>query len=69
MPTPDSAFLYLSLAEINSPLWVKLKAHYENRLRELRGQNDGPMEEGARNIKIGQISEVKRLLEAGTPQN
>lgn len=67
--TPDSAFLHLSLSDINSPLWATIKAHYENRLRELRGQNDGPMEEGARNIKIGQISEVKRLLEAGTPQN
>ena len=69
MEQSDSPFLHLAPGETASPLWLKLKAHYENRLRELRGKNDGPMTEHERNLHIGKISEVKRLLEMETPQN
>ena len=69
MEQSDSPFLHLAPSETASPLWLKLKAHYENRLRELRGKNDGPMPEADRHLHIGKISEVKRLLEMETPQN
>ena len=46
----------------NSETWQKIKAHYEEKLVNLRKQNDHTMEENKRNILIGQISEVKKLL-------
>ena len=45
-----------------SVTWLKLKAHYEARLQELRLKNDHPMLEGERDQLIGQILEVKTLL-------
>lgn len=45
-----------------TPLWRLLVAHYEARLQSLREQNDGTMDQDARNKLIGQIAEVKRFL-------
>ena len=45
-----------------SSTWIKLKAHYEERLHLLRMKNDHQFPEEQRNILIGQIQEVKALL-------
>lgn len=55
--------LRLTAADKINPLWIRLKAHYTDRLTTLREQNDAPMEENQRAIHIGRIGEVKAILD------
>jgi len=57
--------LKLTISEKNSPLWAKIKEHYDEELTKLRQKNDGDI------IKLsaietaelrGQIRQVKMLL-------
>lgn len=54
--------------EINSPLWQRLKKHYEAKLASLRAANDddGPELKTAR--RRGRIQEIKNILSAGIPE-
>ena len=60
-----SAPLILTPADRNSPLWHRLKAHYEARLATLRSQNDNDKDEAETAKLRGQIGEVKKLLSLG----
>lgn len=51
-----------------TPLWIRLKAHYEDRLKMLRLQNDSPMDDARRNFHIGKIAECKYFLELDVEQ-
>lgn len=53
----------LSPYDKESSTWQKLKAHYVERLHVLRLQNDHPMLDGERDRLLGQIQEVKTLLQ------
>lgn len=48
-----------------NPLWLKLKAHYEERLATLRKQNDGDQDAEKTAAIRGRIREVKEFLEMG----
>ncbi len=63
-----SSDLELLPADLASPLWVKLKAHLEERLQSHRLQleTDQPLERTA-NLR-GRIAEVKRILSLGEPK-
>lgn len=54
--------------EKNSPVWLKLKKRYEERLAELRAKNDSGMTYEQTLHLRGQIAEVKRLLELGNEE-
>lgn len=51
-----------TIADRESKLWQKLKAHLERQLQTLRALNDAEMPEPKRNILVGRIQEVKALL-------
>jgi hypothetical protein len=46
-----------------TPLYLRLKAHYEDRLKTLRIQNDHIMDDAKRNFHVGKIAECKYFLE------
>lgn len=54
--------------EINSPLWQKLKKHYENKLESLRISNDSDSTELQTAKRRGKISEIKQFLAIGNPK-
>lgn len=52
--------------ELDNPLWLKLKAHYEARLAELRIQNDSPNMTAEQTAALrGRIAEIKETLRLG----
>lgn len=54
--------------EINSPLWQKLKKHYEAKLDSLRAANDSDSTELQTVRRRGRIQEIKNILSAGIPE-
>lgn len=52
--------------ELQTPLYRKLKTHWEARLEELRRKNDGPLPPELTAYTRGQIEEIKLLLKAGS---
>ena len=48
-----------------SALWAKITVHLEDRLAELRAQNDGDLTEAQTAKHRGRIAEVKSLLDLG----
>ena len=54
--------------EINSPLWQKLKKHYESKLDSLRISNDSDSTELQTARRRGRIQEIKNILSAGIPE-
>lgn len=54
--------------EINSPLWQKLKKHYESKLDSLRISNDSDSAELQTARRRGRIQEIKNILSAGIPE-
>ena len=60
--------LKLNQIEASTPLWHLLRAHYEARLANLRGQNDNPNNDPTKTAFLrGQIAEVKALLTIDKP--
>lgn len=57
----------LTPGEQQSPVWQKLKAHYEERLHILRAENDAAMPEVRTANQRGRIAEIKALLQLGEP--
>lgn len=55
----------LSDGERHHPLWAKLSAHFTERLRELRGKNDGALNEMETATIRGQIKCLKGILALG----
>ncbi len=51
--------------EKDSPVWIKIKAHLEERLMTLRAQNDTNMDETTTALLRGKIAECKALLSIG----
>lgn len=54
--------LNLSESDRRTPLIVSMRAHFEQRLLDLRMQNDAPLGEPQHSILVGRIQEVKNLL-------
>lgn len=54
--------------EINSPLWQKLKKHYESKLDSLRISNDSDSAELQTARRRGRIQEIKNILSSGIPE-
>lgn len=58
----------LTPQELSEPAWLKLKKHYENRLDELRRQNDSEKMGEIETARLrGRIKEIKFFLDIGTP--
>jgi len=58
----------LDKKDFDSATWAKLIQHYEARLMQLRIQNDNTMSKKQRYQLIGQIAEVKYLLNLSQPK-
>lgn len=59
----------LTDAELNSPLWLKLLAHWNKELETLRVLNDGELDELKTAAIRGRIKQIKRDIEIGvTPK-
>lgn len=52
----------LTYAERSSPVWNKIKNHYEGRLKVLRSKNDGALDIAETSTIRGRIAEVKAIL-------
>lgn len=59
--------LKLSESEANSALWLKIKAHLEQRLERHRIRNDGNLPPDATANLRGRIAEAKYLLALDQP--
>lgn len=59
---PQQDRLVLTEQERNSPLWLRLKAHYEKRLHSMRSRNDGPLANDDTLLLRGRIHEIKTFL-------
>jgi len=57
--------MMLSDAELNSPLWLKLLAHWNEELSALRSSNDGDLDELKTAALRGRIKQIKRDIEIG----
>ena len=55
----------LTDGERHHPLWTRHSAHLTERLRELRGRNDGPLNELETATLRGQINCLKGLIALG----
>ena len=55
----------LTDGERHHPFWTRLSAHLTERLRELRGRNDGPLNELETATLRGQINCLKGLIALG----
>lgn len=55
----------LTEAERRNPLWLKLVGHFEQRLRDLRGKNDGPLDPAETASIRGQIQTLKSIIALG----
>lgn len=55
----------LSTAEVNTPVWFKIKGHLEQRLERVRGLNDAPRPEAETAALRGEIKALKGLLALG----
>lgn len=64
MSEPSISFA-LTEADKHSSLWVRLVEHFNTKLFELRGQNDGDLTESQTAIIRGQIKNLKGLLALG----
>lgn len=62
--TPNVSF-QLADAEKQSALWGRIATHLEERLADLRAQNDKDVSETETATLRGRIAEVKRLIELG----
>lgn len=58
---PEDKFI-MSDQERESPLWKRIKSHYEKRLSVLRSRNDGPLGADETLQLRGRIHEVKSFL-------
>lgn len=61
----------VTIQDVQSNTWLKLKAYYQARLQVLREQNDGEMFPDVRQKHLGRIAEVKAFLaleQAVSPQ-
>lgn len=57
----------LTPAEINTPLWEKLAAHFAEELLRLREMNDSIQPEQKTAHTRGRIEQLKELLELAKP--
>jgi hypothetical protein len=55
-------------AELSSPVWDKIRKHYEARIQTLRAENDKNMNEIETATQRGRIREAKMVLELGNPK-
>lgn len=57
----------LEKIELQSAVWLKLQQHMEDRLDQLRQQNDGDLDPIATARVRGRVAMVKELLDLGRP--
>lgn len=62
---PEPIEFALTEGERHHQLWQRLSAHFEARLRELRGKNDGPLNEIETATLRGQINLLKAIIRLG----
>lgn len=59
----------LSLQDLNSTAWMKLKEHLEERLDQHRRANDGDLDDVRTAKQRGRIAEAKYILSLGTDKS
>lgn len=52
----------LASSDKESPTWGKLRRHIEERMQQLRAENDGPLDAALTAALRGRIAELKLLL-------
>jgi hypothetical protein len=57
----------LTEQEAASPMWARMKAHFDSRLAELRAQNDSSKPQEQTERLRGRIAETKYFLALDTP--
>lgn len=67
-PLPPKTRFSLTPAELESALWQRLCAHFTERLELKRRANDHVMGRNRRNRLIGEIGELRHLLELTKPR-
>ncbi len=55
--------------EARTPLWMRMRGHMEQRLAELRAQNDTQLDDRKTAELRGRIAMLKELLAADKPLN
>lgn len=55
----------LTATDLNSPTWIKLRAHYEAELIKARAKNDGNLSAEDTARLRGRIAEIKGFLALG----
>ena len=61
----DANEFRLTDGERANPLWLKLRTHLEEKLKNCRGQNDGPLDPIQTATLRGQIATLKGLIALG----
>lgn len=59
----------LTELEMQSAVWLKLRAHMESKLSELRSTNDGNLPHDETSRLRGRIAQLKELLTLGKPES
>ena len=59
----------LDAIETRSAVWLKLQAHFEERLAVLRSKNDGALPPDETSHLRGRIAQVKEILALGKPES
>jgi len=60
--------MILTEAELSSPVWDKIRKHYEARIQTLRAENDKNLSPSETDVLRGRIREAKAVLDLGTPK-
>ena len=60
--------MILTTRELQDPVWLKIKAHLEARLTDLRKQNDADLSPDATAKLRGRILETRKTLDLGNPR-
>jgi hypothetical protein len=60
--------MILTESELSSPVWDKIKKHYEARIQTLRAENDKNMNDIETATLRGRIREAKLVLDLGNPK-
>lgn len=63
----DTPGVVLEPADLNSAVWLKLKAHFEKRLADNRAKNDSPLDPVKTAKLRGRIAEDNYFLSLGSP--
>ena len=57
----------LTPGEVQTVVWLKIQAHFQDRLASMRKRNDNPLSELETATLRGRIAEIKEILSLAEP--